>query len=143
MRGGDAPAALKRIPEVVICEILSGGFDVMVRLDARSLERIRKIWEDIAQMPGVWGTITALTLSKVIKPAAGKEGYLSTGVSTVRLRVLCSSARLGPPDLPCPSPLRESVRRCRIADVHRHDDDSPAAGPAKVHRSSCCGPGRC
>ena len=66
MRGGDVLAALKRIPEVVICEILSGDFDIMVRLEAASLERVRGIWEEIAQMPGVRDTVTALTLSSVV-----------------------------------------------------------------------------
>ena len=66
MRGGDVLAAITRIPEVVICEILSGDFDIMVRLEAASLERIRGIWEDIAQMPGVRDTVTALTLSSVV-----------------------------------------------------------------------------
>ena len=36
----------------------------MVRLEAASLERIRSIWEDIAKMPGVRDTVTALTLSR-------------------------------------------------------------------------------
>ena len=73
MRGGDVLAALTRIPEVVICEILSGDFDIMVRLEAASLERIRGIWEDIAQMPGVRDTVTALTLSSVVnRPRAGR-----------------------------------------------------------------------
>ncbi|WP_210435322.1 Lrp/AsnC family transcriptional regulator [Saccharopolyspora sp. ASAGF58] len=69
MRGGEVLAALKRIPEVVICEVLSGDFDLMVRLEARSLERIRGIWEDIAQMPGVSDTVTAFALSRVINRA--------------------------------------------------------------------------
>ena len=71
MRGGDVLAALKRIPEVVICEILSGDFDIMVRLEAASLERVRGIWEDIAQMPGVRDTVTALTLSTVVNRTRG------------------------------------------------------------------------
>ncbi|MFF7735738.1 MULTISPECIES: AsnC family transcriptional regulator [unclassified Streptomyces] len=66
MRGGDVLAALRRIPEVVVCEILSGDFDIMVRLEAASLERVRGIWEDIAKMPGVRDTVTALTLSSVV-----------------------------------------------------------------------------
>ena len=74
MRGGDVLAALTRIPEVVICEILSGDFDIMVRLEATSLERIRGIWEDIAQMPGVRDTVTALTLSSVAnRPRGGRR----------------------------------------------------------------------
>ncbi|MDN0199936.1 Lrp/AsnC family transcriptional regulator [Streptomyces sp. S.PNR 29] len=66
MRGGDVLAGLKRIPEVVICEILSGDFDIVVRVEAASLERVRGIWESIAQMPGVRDTVTALTLSRVV-----------------------------------------------------------------------------
>ncbi|MEV0703531.1 Lrp/AsnC family transcriptional regulator [Saccharopolyspora sp. NPDC050389] len=66
MRGGEVLAALKRIPEVVICEVLSGDFDLMVRLEAQSLERIRGIWEEIAQMPGVSDTVTGFALSRVI-----------------------------------------------------------------------------
>ncbi len=71
MRGGDVLAALKGIPEVVICEVLSGDFDLMVRLEAASLERVRGIWEDIAQMPGVRDTVTALTLSTVVNRRQG------------------------------------------------------------------------
>ncbi|MGW2888118.1 Lrp/AsnC family transcriptional regulator [Streptomyces griseoruber] len=74
MRGGDVLAALKRIPEVAICEVLSGEFDIMVRLEAASLERVREIWEDIARMPGVRDTTTALTLSNVVnRPRRVKE----------------------------------------------------------------------
>ena len=74
LRGGDVLAALKRIPEVAICEILSGDFDIMVRLEAASLERVRGIWEDIAKMPGVRDTVTALTLSSVVNRRAGQQG---------------------------------------------------------------------
>ena len=78
MRGGDVLAAITRIPEVVICEILSGDFDIMVRLEAASLERIRGIWEDIAQMPGVRDTVTALTLSSVAnRPRGGRRSAVS------------------------------------------------------------------
>jgi Lrp/AsnC family transcriptional regulator, leucine-responsive regulatory protein len=81
MRGGDVLASLKRIPEVVICEILSGDFDIMVRLEAASLERIRNIWEDIAKMPGVRDTVTALTLSRVINRPRGERGEQRGGPS--------------------------------------------------------------
>ena len=80
MRGGDVLAAITRIPEVVICEILSGDFDIMVRLEAASLERIRGIWEDIAQMPGVRDTVTALTLSSVAnRPRGGRRSAVRNG----------------------------------------------------------------
>ena len=71
MRGGDVLAALKRIPEVVICEILSGDFDIMVRLEAASLERVQAIWEEIAKMPGVRDTLTALALSTEVNRRRG------------------------------------------------------------------------
>ena len=77
MRGGNVLAALKRIPEVVICEILSGDFDIMVRLEAASLERVRGIWEEIAKMPGVRDTVTALTLSSVVSRPRGGRGSTS------------------------------------------------------------------
>ncbi|MDX2682591.1 Lrp/AsnC ligand binding domain-containing protein [Streptomyces soliscabiei] len=73
MRGGDVLAALKRIPEVVICEILSGDFDIMVRLEAASLERVRSIWEEIAKMPGVRDTVTTLTLSSIVNRPRGER----------------------------------------------------------------------
>ena len=73
LRGGDVLAALKRIPEVVICEILSGDFDIIVRLEAPSLQRIRAVWEDIAKMPGVQDTVTALTLSSVVNRRPGRR----------------------------------------------------------------------
>jgi DNA-binding Lrp family transcriptional regulator len=78
MRGGDVLAALKRIPEVVICEVLSGDFDIMVRLEAATLQRLRDIWEDIAAMPGVRDTVTALTLSSVVNRPRGGKGSAAT-----------------------------------------------------------------
>lgn len=79
MRGGDVLAALKRIPEVVICEVLSGDFDIMVRLEAATLQRLRDIWEDIAEMPGVRDTVTALTLSAVVNRTRGARGSAEPG----------------------------------------------------------------
>ena len=55
MRGSDVLAALQRIPEVVICEILSGDFDIMVRLEAASLERARGIGRTSPRRPS-YGT---------------------------------------------------------------------------------------
>ncbi|MER6610692.1 Lrp/AsnC family transcriptional regulator [Streptomyces sp. NPDC000927] len=66
MRGGDVLAAIRRIPDVVSCDVLSGEFDLLVSLEARSLERVRGIWEHMAQMPGVRDTVTTLALSRVV-----------------------------------------------------------------------------
>jgi Lrp/AsnC family transcriptional regulator, leucine-responsive regulatory protein len=79
MRGGDVLAALKRIPEIVICEVLSGDFDIMVRLEAATLQRLRDIWEDIAEMPGVRDTVTALTLSAVVNRPRGRRASAAPG----------------------------------------------------------------
>ncbi|WP_457964884.1 Lrp/AsnC family transcriptional regulator [Arthrobacter sp. D1-29] len=73
MRGSDVLAALRTIPEVVLCDVLSGDFDLLVRLEARSLERIQAIWEQIAGLPGVRDTVTALTLSTVIRRSASGQ----------------------------------------------------------------------
>ncbi|MFF6787358.1 AsnC family transcriptional regulator [Streptomyces sp. NPDC012510] len=79
MRGGDVLAALKSMPEVVICEILSGDYDIMVRLEAASLERVRVVWENIAQMPGVRDTVTALTLSSIVNRPGRKRRTTPSG----------------------------------------------------------------
>ncbi|WP_427016032.1 Lrp/AsnC family transcriptional regulator [Pseudarthrobacter sp. P1] len=78
MRGAEVLAALRLIPEVVICDVLSGDFDLFVRLEARSLERIREIWEEIAAHPGVTDTVTALTLSTVINRFPPPTGIPAT-----------------------------------------------------------------
>ncbi len=67
MRGADVLAALRAIPEVVLCDVLSGDFDLIVRVEARSLGRVQEIWEEIAAIPGVADTVTAMTLSNVIR----------------------------------------------------------------------------
>ena len=80
MRGADVLAALRTIPEVVLCDVLSGDFDLLVRLEARSLDRIQVIWEQIASLPGVNDTVTALTLSTVIRrPSAATAGAATAG----------------------------------------------------------------
>lgn len=70
MRGAAVLAALAAIPEVTRCDILSGDTDLLVRVHARSVERVREIWEQIAALPGVENTVTSLSLSTVIHRAA-------------------------------------------------------------------------
>jgi DNA-binding Lrp family transcriptional regulator len=81
MRGADVLAALRTIPEVVLCDVLSGDFDLLVRLEARSLDRVQEIWEQIAALPGVADTVTALTLSNVIR-RRGTDGQPTGTVQT-------------------------------------------------------------
>jgi Lrp/AsnC family leucine-responsive transcriptional regulator len=67
MRGGDVIQALKRVPEVVSCDVMSGEFDLVVRVEASDTDRCREIWQDVSALPGVRDTLTAFALSSVIK----------------------------------------------------------------------------
>ncbi|ASY57769.1 MULTISPECIES: Lrp/AsnC family transcriptional regulator [Sinorhizobium] len=67
MRGGDVIQALRKIPEVVACDVMTGDFDLLVRVESPEADRIRQIWQLIAEMPGVRDTLTAFALSSVIR----------------------------------------------------------------------------
>lgn len=67
MRGGDVIQALKRVPEVVSCDVMSGEFDLVVRVEASATDRIREIWQDVSALPGVRDTLTAFALSSMIR----------------------------------------------------------------------------
>jgi Lrp/AsnC family transcriptional regulator, leucine-responsive regulatory protein len=58
--------ALRRIPEIVRCDVMSGEFDLVLRIEADETDRIRRIWEEIAAMDGVRDTLTAFVLSSLI-----------------------------------------------------------------------------
>ena len=66
MRGEAVLDALRGIPEIVQCEVLSGEFDLMLRVEAASPERVHLVWKEIAAMPGVENTVTSFVLSAVI-----------------------------------------------------------------------------
>lgn len=66
MRGAGVLAAIAQIPEVRRCDVLSGDFDLLVTLEADSMERVGEIWEAIAALPGVANTVTAVSLTRVI-----------------------------------------------------------------------------
>lgn len=63
MRGADVIVALRSIPEVVQCDVLAGDLDLMVRIEACSLDRVRAVWSYIAGLPSVRDTLTSFTLS--------------------------------------------------------------------------------
>ena len=54
------------MPEVAICEVMSGEFDLMVRIEAAHPERVHLVWQAIADLPGVENTVTTFVLSKLI-----------------------------------------------------------------------------
>lgn len=66
MRGDDVVRAVKAIPEVTMCEVMSGEFDLMVRIEAAHPERVHAVWTLIAAMPGVENTVTTFVLSKLV-----------------------------------------------------------------------------
>ena len=66
MRGDDVVRGVKGIPEVTMCEVMSGEFDLMVRIEAAHPERVHTVWKMIAAMPGVEYTVTTFVLSKLI-----------------------------------------------------------------------------
>lgn len=67
MRGGDVVHALRRIREVVSCDVMSGEFDLVVRVEASEADRIRQVWQEISALPGVRDTLTAFALSSMIQ----------------------------------------------------------------------------
>jgi DNA-binding Lrp family transcriptional regulator len=67
MRGGDVIQALRKIPEVVACDVMAGDFDLLVRVESSKADRITQIWHLIAEMPGVRDTLTSFALSSVIR----------------------------------------------------------------------------
>ena len=67
MRGGEVIHALRKIPEVVACDVMTGDFDLLVRVESPHADRIRQIWQLISELPGVRDTLTAFALSSVIR----------------------------------------------------------------------------
>lgn len=67
MRGANVISALKSIPEVVTCDIVSGQFDLVVRVETNDADRIRVLWDQIASIEGVADTVTALVLGSPVK----------------------------------------------------------------------------
>ncbi|NEJ74458.1 winged helix-turn-helix transcriptional regulator [Rhizobium phaseoli] len=67
MKGGDVIQALRKIPEVVACDVMTGDFDLLVRVESSKADRITQIWHLIAEMPGVRDTLTSFALSSVIR----------------------------------------------------------------------------
>ncbi|WP_433718779.1 Lrp/AsnC family transcriptional regulator [Microbacterium laevaniformans] len=66
MRDDRVIATLRGIPEVVRCDVLSGEYDLLVTLHAATMDRIGQIWEQVAAIPGVANTVTAVSLTRAI-----------------------------------------------------------------------------
>jgi len=66
MRGRDITEIIAGIPEVTTCYVVSGDSDLILHIEAESQERISRIWEQLANLPGVVDTHTATVLSTVV-----------------------------------------------------------------------------
>lgn len=66
MRGKDVTDAIAKIPEVTTCYVVSGDSDLVLHIEAESQDRINAIWSQLANLPGVTDTNTAVVLSTVV-----------------------------------------------------------------------------
>lgn len=66
MRGDEVLRDLRAIPEVTQCDVMSGEFDLMLRVEAATPDRVHGVWRQIAGIPGVANTVTSFVLSAVI-----------------------------------------------------------------------------
>jgi DNA-binding Lrp family transcriptional regulator len=70
--------AVRRCPEVRECYLMSGGFDYLLRVEARDAgdyERIHR--EQLARMPGVSRIKSSFTLRAVTRPAPRPRGTVA------------------------------------------------------------------
>jgi DNA-binding Lrp family transcriptional regulator len=65
MRGTEVIKYVEKVSEVVSCYIMSGDYDVILNVQARSHERIHEIWRDISGLASVDDTRTTFALSAV------------------------------------------------------------------------------
>lgn len=66
MRGADVITSLQTIPEIVECDVVAGELDLIVRVEVEDPQRIREIWQQVADLSGVTDIRTAMSLSRVI-----------------------------------------------------------------------------
>jgi DNA-binding Lrp family transcriptional regulator len=65
MRGKEVVKYVEKVSEVVSCYIMSGDYDVILNVQARSHDRIHEIWQDISALASVDDTRTTFVLSVV------------------------------------------------------------------------------
>ncbi|EFQ64043.1 Lrp/AsnC family transcriptional regulator [Pseudomonas lactucae] len=66
MRGEDVLQALRAIPEVIQCDVMSGEFDLMLRVGATNPQRVHQVWSQISALAGVENTVTSFVLTSVV-----------------------------------------------------------------------------
>jgi Lrp/AsnC family leucine-responsive transcriptional regulator len=65
MRDTEVIKYVAKVPEVVSCYIMSGDYDVILNVQARSHERIHEIWQAVSSLQSVDDTHTTFVLSTV------------------------------------------------------------------------------
>jgi Lrp/AsnC family leucine-responsive transcriptional regulator len=65
MRGTEVIKYVEKVSEVVSCYVMSGEYDVILNVQARSHERVHQIWQDISELASVDDTRTTFALSAV------------------------------------------------------------------------------
>ena len=65
MRDTEVIKYAAKVPEIVSCYIMSGDYDVILNVQARSHERIHEIWQAVSGLKSVEDTRTTFALSTV------------------------------------------------------------------------------
>jgi Lrp/AsnC family leucine-responsive transcriptional regulator len=65
MRDTEVIKYATKVPEIVSCYIMSGDYDVILNVQARSHERVHEIWKDVSSLESVDDTHTTFALSTV------------------------------------------------------------------------------
>lgn len=64
MRGGDVLAYVRSVHEVLTCDVMSGDLDIVLHVEAASVDRIHKLWDEISALPEVLNTVTSFVLTR-------------------------------------------------------------------------------
>jgi DNA-binding Lrp family transcriptional regulator len=62
--------ALKALPEVVECDVVTGELDLVLTVEAATPVQIQQVWTQISALPGVRDITTAMSLATVIRRPA-------------------------------------------------------------------------
>jgi Lrp/AsnC family leucine-responsive transcriptional regulator len=65
MRDTEVIKYAAKVPEIVSCYIMSGDYDVILNVQARSHERVHEIWQAVSGLKSVEDTRTTFALSTV------------------------------------------------------------------------------
>ena len=65
MRDTEVIKYATKVPEIVSCYIMSGDYDVILNVQARSHDRVHEIWKSVSSLKSVDDTHTTFALSTV------------------------------------------------------------------------------